>query len=104
MGRPLAWTSVNLSWPGQEFQGDDGFTREKERGHWTDWTDEAGRARFSRLPSQTVLGGRFALRVAITNHRTRPADLERLVAAVLELGDELARETPATTPISTARS
>jgi glutamate/tyrosine decarboxylase-like PLP-dependent enzyme len=42
------------------------------------------------VPSQTVLGGRFALRVALTNHRTRSADLERLVTAVLSLGDELA--------------
>jgi len=47
------------------------------------------------VPSQTVLGGRFALRVAITNHRTRPADLELLVATVLRLGSELARAQPA---------
>ena len=48
------------------------------------------------VPSQTVLAGRFALRVAITNHRTRSSDLERLVAEVLELGAALvsARSTP----------
>ncbi len=41
------------------------------------------------VPSQTVLGGRFALRVAITNHRTRSSDLALLVAEVLALGDAL---------------
>jgi len=44
------------------------------------------------VPSQTVLRGRFALRVALTNHRTRGSDLERLVREVLELGAALARE------------
>jgi glutamate/tyrosine decarboxylase-like PLP-dependent enzyme len=56
------------------------------------------------VPSQTVLGGRFALRVAITNHRTRPEDLERLVAAVLALGAELASATPSRPRIPTLRS
>lgn len=41
-------------------------------------------------PSGTVLRGRFAIRVAITNHRTRRADLRELVTAVVRLGDELA--------------
>jgi len=45
------------------------------------------------VPSQTVLEGRFALRVAITNHRTRPHDLDLLVEAVLRLGAE-PRDTP----------
>jgi glutamate/tyrosine decarboxylase-like PLP-dependent enzyme len=44
------------------------------------------------VPSHTVLGGRFALRVALTNHRTRPSDLEHLVTAVLDLGGELEEE------------
>ncbi len=39
-------------------------------------------------PSSTVLGGRYALRVAITNHRSRREDFDRLVAAVVELGRE----------------
>jgi len=56
------------------------------------------------VPSQTVLGGRFALRVAITNHRTRPQDLERLVVAVLELGAELARATPSRSEPSSLRT
>jgi aromatic-L-amino-acid decarboxylase len=33
--------------------------------------------------------GRFCLRVAISNHRTRRADLEALVARVLECGRNL---------------
>jgi aromatic-L-amino-acid decarboxylase len=43
-------------------------------------------------PSSTSLGGRFALRVCIANHRTREEDLELLVAKVLELGRELVGE------------
>ncbi len=43
------------------------------------------------VPSSTVLGGRFALRVANVNHRTRRADLDALVDAVLLIGAELAR-------------
>jgi glutamate/tyrosine decarboxylase-like PLP-dependent enzyme len=41
-------------------------------------------------PSSTTLNGRYALRVAVTNHRTRRADLEFLVAETLRLGWELA--------------
>jgi aromatic-L-amino-acid decarboxylase len=41
-------------------------------------------------PSGTELNGRYALRVAITNHRTRREDLEFLVAEVLRLGAEIA--------------
>jgi glutamate/tyrosine decarboxylase-like PLP-dependent enzyme len=40
-------------------------------------------------PSSTVLGGRYALRVANVNHRTRREDLDILVDAVLALGAEL---------------
>lgn len=42
------------------------------------------------VPSSTELDGRFALRVAITNHRSRSDDFEQLVSAVLELGREMA--------------
>jgi glutamate/tyrosine decarboxylase-like PLP-dependent enzyme len=38
------------------------------------------------VPSPTLLEGRYALRVCITNHRTRRADLDALVEAVLRLG------------------
>ncbi len=55
------------------------------------------------VPSQTVLAGRFALRVAITNHRTNLADLDLLVTKVLELGAALEREpAPRTNPLPAA--
>jgi aromatic-L-amino-acid decarboxylase len=41
------------------------------------------------VPSATVLNGRFAIRCAITNHRTRRADLEMLVDAVRQIGSTL---------------
>ncbi len=40
-------------------------------------------------PSSTVLGGRYAIRVAITNHRSRREDFDQLVAAVVALGAAL---------------
>ncbi len=43
------------------------------------------------VPSSTELNGRFALRVAITNHRSRREDFEALIEAVLKLGRELGR-------------
>jgi glutamate/tyrosine decarboxylase-like PLP-dependent enzyme len=43
------------------------------------------------VPSQTVLGGRVALRVAIVNHRSRREDFDLLVEKSVELGRELAR-------------
>ncbi len=41
------------------------------------------------VPSSTVLGGRFALRVAITNHRSRREDFDLFADAVLAAGAEL---------------
>jgi glutamate/tyrosine decarboxylase-like PLP-dependent enzyme len=51
------------------------------------------------VPSSTLLDGKVAIRVAITNHRSRRADFDRLVVAVLELGraiisDPVASEGP----------
>ena len=43
-------------------------------------------------PSGTTLSGRFAIRVAITNHRSRDDDFDALVQAVLEIGREFARQ------------
>lgn len=40
-------------------------------------------------PSYTVLGGRYALRVCVTNHRSTVADLDLLVDAVARLGAAL---------------
>jgi aromatic-L-amino-acid decarboxylase len=41
------------------------------------------------VPSSTVLDGRFALRAAITNHRSRLKDFDLLVEAVTGIGEEL---------------
>ena len=44
------------------------------------------------VPSSTILGGRFALRVCICNHRTRREDLDLLVREVLQRGRALVAE------------
>jgi glutamate/tyrosine decarboxylase-like PLP-dependent enzyme len=41
------------------------------------------------VPSSTILDGRFALRVAITNHRSTRADFDALVTAALTIGREV---------------
>ena len=41
------------------------------------------------VPSGTTLNGRFAIRVAITNHRSRREDFDILVNKVMEIGDRL---------------
>ena len=41
------------------------------------------------VPTDTTLRGRHSLRAAINNHRTRPEDLEILMAEVLRWGAEL---------------
>lgn len=43
-------------------------------------------------PTQTTLHGRFAIRVAITNHRSRREDFELLVRESVRLGDEMLAE------------
>jgi glutamate/tyrosine decarboxylase-like PLP-dependent enzyme len=40
-------------------------------------------------PSQTVINGKYALRVAITNHRSRREDFQILVKEVIRLGKSL---------------
>ncbi len=45
------------------------------------WLQESGVA----APSSTRIGGRFAIRVNVTNHRTRREDLDVVVGKVLEL-------------------
>jgi glutamate/tyrosine decarboxylase-like PLP-dependent enzyme len=42
------------------------------------------------MPSSTVLHGRFALRVCVTNHRSREEDFDLLLSEVLERGRRLA--------------
>ena len=44
------------------------------------------------LPSHTVLNGRFAIRVANTNQRSRQEDFDTLVQAVLEIGANVLAE------------
>ncbi len=46
------------------------------------------------VPSQTVLQGRFAIRVCITNHRSEDHDFDFLVAAVVAIGAEMAATAP----------
>ena len=41
-------------------------------------------------PSSTILGGKYAIRVANTNHRSRKEDFETLVKETVRIGDELA--------------
>ena len=41
------------------------------------------------IPSSTVINNKYALRVAITNHRSRRADFDLLVNTVVKLGKEL---------------
>jgi len=41
------------------------------------------------IPSQTMLNGRFALRVAVTNHRSRREDFDLLVQSVVDIAAAL---------------
>jgi hypothetical protein len=41
------------------------------------------------VPSNARIGGRFAIRVANTNHRTKRSDFDLLVQSVLQTGREL---------------
>jgi aromatic-L-amino-acid decarboxylase len=52
------------------------------------------------VPSSTLLDGRFALRVAHVNHRTRRADMDVLLDAVLEQGRAVAAGLAAGAPLS----
>ena len=44
------------------------------------------------VPSSTLIGGRFAIRAAIVNHRSRREDFDALVEAVLMVGREVVSE------------
>ena len=43
-------------------------------------------------PSSTMLNGKYAIRVAITNHRTRRGHLDEMIAGTVEIGDSLMKE------------
>lgn len=45
--------------------------------------------RGTATPSSTLLGSRFALRVAHVNHRSTDADIDLLAEAVVQIGDEI---------------
>lgn len=45
-------------------------------------------------PSSTVINGIYAIRVAITNHRSRYLDFDELVRYVLEIGDSARQKVP----------
>jgi glutamate/tyrosine decarboxylase-like PLP-dependent enzyme len=45
------------------------------------------------VPSGTRIGGRFAIRVAITNHRSRREDFDLLADSVVAIGREVSRRT-----------
>jgi aromatic-L-amino-acid/L-tryptophan decarboxylase len=53
-------------------------------------------------PSSTTLGGRFAIRAAIVNHRTQREDVDTLVRATLQIGDRLTGATKALLPAPAA--
>ncbi len=44
------------------------------------------------VPTYTTLNGKFAIRVAHTNHRTRREDFDVLVREVIRLGKELSKD------------
>ena len=44
------------------------------------------------VPSSTMIGGRFAIRVANVNHRARTDDFDVMVDAILRIGSEVAAE------------
>ncbi len=48
------------------------------------------------VPYSTTLDGKFAIRVVITNHRSRRDDFDALLDAVLELGRAIVSEPVAT--------
>jgi glutamate/tyrosine decarboxylase-like PLP-dependent enzyme len=45
------------------------------------------------VPSGTRIDGRFAIRVAITNHRSRREDFDLLADSVVAIGREVSRRT-----------
>jgi aromatic-L-amino-acid/L-tryptophan decarboxylase len=72
------------------------FRHRGRPGATPDEQDELNRELLVRLqesgeavPSGTVLGGRYALRVAITNHRSRRADFDLLVRATLRAAESV---------------
>jgi DUF1009 family protein len=53
--------------------------------------EEIERRGIAMISNAQLLDGRSALRACITNFRTRPEDVEAIVAASAEIGTELAK-------------
>jgi glutamate/tyrosine decarboxylase-like PLP-dependent enzyme len=53
-------------------------------------------------PSSTTIAGRFAIRAAIVNHRTRREDVDALIRATLQFGDRFAGPTQSLLPAVSA--
>jgi aromatic-L-amino-acid decarboxylase len=45
-------------------------------------------------PSYTVIHGKYALRVCITNHRSRREDFDILINEVVRIGQQIERDMP----------
>lgn len=45
-------------------------------------------------PSTTIIRNRLALRAAIVNHRTTAADIDALIKATIQFGDQISRSSP----------
>jgi hypothetical protein len=43
-------------------------------------------------PSYTILNGKYAIRLSITNHRTRASDLDTVIDATLSIGKTIVKE------------
>ena len=90
-GRLLEGSHGRSSNPGQQHSGSGDVWRSVQDDAGAD--DAQNREILMRLqesgvavPSGTVLGGRFAIRVAISNHRSRREDFDLLVRSVEEIG------------------
>ncbi|MGE5624649.1 MAG: pyridoxal phosphate-dependent decarboxylase family protein [Bacillota bacterium] len=81
---PVPMNVVNLRYRGK---GPDGEVLDELNARILIALQERGIA----VPSSTVLQGRFAIRVAITNHRSRREDFDALVTAVRDLGREFSK-------------
>jgi len=80
---PLNVTCFRYAWPGATPRELDQANREI-----------LGRLQTSgaAMPSHTVLGGRFVIRVAHTNHRTLRSDFDLLIERIVSIGAQVAAE------------
>jgi hypothetical protein len=43
-------------------------------------------------PSYTILQNQYAIRLSITNHRTKAKDLDKVIAATIDIGEAILME------------